>query len=238
MKKHNAYFSFLAWCLIIITLTNTISSYNLNTTNQAFIPHKLWKYIDNNNDRYNLIRPAKNTTTIKNNTFDYLVIGGGSGGIATARRASNYNIHVALIEQSRLGGTCVNNGCIPKKLLWNAAGIANTLKGMQYYGFSSKEIKLSDWGYLKEGVEGYIKRLNGIYERNLCNSNVTVIDGFARFSGERKGGKHVIEVVVQDGDGTRLEYYYARHVVIAVGSRPTIEENYVGDGIRENSITR
>src|SRR3954465_13844073 len=67
--------------------------------------------------------------------FDYLVIGGGSGGLASARRAAEYGAKVALVEASELGGTCVNVGCVPKKVMWNAAEIADALHSAAGYGF-------------------------------------------------------------------------------------------------------
>ena len=70
--------------------------------------------------------------------FDLLVIGGGSGGLATAQRAAEYGARVALFEPARLGGTCVNVGCVPKKVMWNAAEIAAAIRHAPYYGRSEE----------------------------------------------------------------------------------------------------
>ena len=69
-------------------------------------------------------------------TFDFLVIGGGSGGIASARRASEYGAKCAVIESNKLGGTCVNVGCVPKKVMWTTSRIAEMLHDASDYGFS------------------------------------------------------------------------------------------------------
>ena len=70
--------------------------------------------------------------------FDLLVIGGGSGGLASAQRAAEYGARVALFEPARLGGTCVNVGCVPKKVMWNAAELAAALQHAPHYGFDVK----------------------------------------------------------------------------------------------------
>eukprot|EP00979_Chaetoceros_neogracilis_P000319 scaffold76_cov236-Chaetoceros_neogracile.AAC.1 len=84
--------------------------------------------------------------------YDYLVIGAGSGGIASARRAATYGAKVGVVEKGRLGGTCVNVGCVPKKVMWNAASIAETLHDMKHYGFSGydSDAITFDWGFIKE----------------------------------------------------------------------------------------
>ena len=68
--------------------------------------------------------------------YDLIAIGGGSGGVATARRAAEYGARVLLIEAARLGGTCVNVGCVPKKVMWYASGIAQALRDAPGYGFA------------------------------------------------------------------------------------------------------
>ena len=69
--------------------------------------------------------------------FDFIVIGGGSGGIACARRAASYGVNVLLIEGGPLGGTCVNVGCVPKKVMWNAASMSEFLHDAKGYGFET-----------------------------------------------------------------------------------------------------
>jgi glutathione reductase (NADPH) len=162
--------------------------------------------------------------------FDYLVIGAGSGGIASARRAATYGAKVGVIEKGRLGGTCVNVGCVPKKVMWNAASIAETLHDMKHYGFTGYDSDAIsfDWGFIKENRDKYIVRLNGIYERNMANSGVDSILGTASLADGGKG------VVVIPSDGSDPVTYKAKNVLIATGGFPTFPE---GEGIREHAIS-
>lgn len=138
--------------------------------------------------------------------FDFLSIGGGSGGLAAARRAAKHGAKAAVIEAARLGGTCVNVGCVPKKIMWNAANLSWGLHHAADYGFRVEGCTL-DWSDLHRRREEYIQRLNGIYDRNLEREGVTLIEGFARFVDDR-----TVEV-----NGRR---YSADHIVIATGGRP------------------
>ena len=140
--------------------------------------------------------------------FDLLVIGGGSGGLACAQRAAEYGARVALIESARLGGTCVNVGCVPKKVMWNAAQIAHAAHDAEHYGFDVA-LRGHDWAMLRERRDAYVTRLNGIYERNLANKKITLVRGHAEFA-----GAHTVRV-----NGETLE---AEHVVIATGGRPLL----------------
>jgi glutathione reductase (NADPH) len=134
--------------------------------------------------------------------FDYVVVGGGSGGIASARRAASYGAKVALIESGRLGGTCVNVGCVPKKIFFNAANLADALQHASSYGFDI-DVRGFDWERLRERRTAYIARLNGIYGENLERSGVFVMSGRARLAagptvlvGERKfSAPHVLLAV-------------------------------------------
>jgi glutathione reductase (NADPH) len=112
--------------------------------------------------------------------YDLLVIGGGSGGLAHAQRAAEYGARVAVIESGPLGGTCVNVGCVPKKVMWYAADEAFRFSHAADYGFDF-EIKGHDWSGLKQRRDAYIERLNGIYENNLDKRGVDYIAGKARF---------------------------------------------------------
>ena len=138
--------------------------------------------------------------------FDLIVIGGGSGGIAHARRAAEYGASVAVIELGPLGGTCVNVGCVPKKVMWYAAGQMHHAAHAADYGFDMT-VNGHDWLAVKERRDAYVTRLNGIYARNLGNSGVTMITGAARFV-----DAHTVAV----GD----DEYTADRVVIATGGRP------------------
>ena len=139
---------------------------------------------------------------------DFLVIGGGSGGIAAARRAAQHGARTALIEGGRLGGTCVNVGCVPKKVMWNASRLAEMLDDAPGYGFSIDQNRF-DWPSLKSARDAYISRLNGIYQRNLDQAGVETIAGWARFE-----GPHDIRVADRK--------IHAKHVLIATGGIPTI----------------
>ena len=104
-------------------------------------------------------------------SFDLVVLGGGSGGLATAQRAAEYGARVALFEPNRLGGTCVNVGCVPKKVMWNAAELAAALEHAPHYGFDVA-VGRHDWAKLKRGRDAYVARLNGIYQRNLDKKGI------------------------------------------------------------------
>lgn len=122
--------------------------------------------------------------------YDYLVIGGGSGGVASARRAASYGKKVLLIEgqYKKLGGTCVNVGCVPKKVMWYAADVAHKKEHLKAYGLASEETKIQhgdfNWGLIKGKRDAYVSRLNGIYERNLERENVEYLYGWALFANE------------------------------------------------------
>ncbi len=112
--------------------------------------------------------------------YDLFVIGGGSGGIAAARRATEYGAKVALAEFDRLGGTCVNRGCIPKKLMVYASHFPHWFEDAKDYGWSVGEASL-DWKKMTTAVNGEVDRLNGVYQRMLDKANVTVYEGYAQF---------------------------------------------------------
>jgi len=141
--------------------------------------------------------------------FDLLVIGGGSGGLAAAQRAAEYGARVALFEPARLGGTCVNVGCVPKKVMWSAAELAGAIEVAPDYGFDVRAGG-HDWAKLKRGRDAYVLRLNGIYERNLDKKGVVAVRAAAEI-------RSPTEVVDATG-GT----YRTRHIVIATGGRPTL----------------
>jgi glutathione reductase (NADPH) len=144
-------------------------------------------------------------------SFDYLVLGAGSGGIASARRAASYGAKVAVVEGARLGGTCVNVGCVPKKVMWNTAHIAETLDEASSYGFNLSSRPSFNWTMMKQKRDAYVKRLNGIYENNLSKDNIEIIKGFASF---------VDNKTVRVGD---LDYT-GDHILIATGSKAWIPE--------------
>jgi len=141
--------------------------------------------------------------------FDYICIGGGSGGIASANRASMYGAKVAIIEAKDLGGTCVNVGCVPKKVMWHGAQVAEAINlYAEDYGFDL-DVKGFSWAKMVENRQAYIGRIHESYDRVLGKNKVEVIKGFATFV-----DKNTVEV-----DGKQ---YTAKHITIATGGRPTI----------------
>jgi glutathione reductase (NADPH) len=139
-------------------------------------------------------------------SYDLIVLGGGSGGIAAARRAAQHGARVALIEPGRLGGTCVNQGCVPKKIMWHAAQLAHAVEDAAGYGFDL-ERRGHDWPRLKAAREAYIARLNEIYRRNLEQDGVELLRGHGRLL-----GAGAVEAA-----GRRIE---APHILIATGGQP------------------
>ena len=138
--------------------------------------------------------------------FDIIAMGGGSGGLAVAQRAAEYGARAAVIEQGRLGGTCVNAGCVPKKVLWNAAHIVEGARDAAGYGISLPEAKV-DWKDMRSRRDAYIVRLNGVYARNLEKRGVAHISGSATFQ-----DAHTVVV------GSNR--YTADHIVVATGGQP------------------
>lgn len=138
--------------------------------------------------------------------FDLFVIGGGSGGIATARRAAQYGAKVGVAEFDRLGGTCVNRGCIPKKLMVYASSFPHLFEDAQGFGWSPVQSTL-DWKKMITVVNKELDRLNGVYQRMLDNAEVELIRGYAKFL-----DPHTLEI----GD----RKVTADKILIAVGGYP------------------
>lgn len=141
--------------------------------------------------------------------FDIISIGGGSGGIATMNRAAMYGAKAAVIEASYLGGTCVNLGCVPKKIMWYGSQIAEAIQNYgPEYGFTSQEVTF-DFSTLRKNREAYIERSRASYRNTFNNNGVEVIQGFAHFLDHQ-----TVEV---NGELIR-----AKHIVIATGARPDV----------------
>jgi glutathione reductase (NADPH) len=140
--------------------------------------------------------------------FDLLVVGGGSGGLACAQRAAEHGARVALIESGRLGGTCVNVGCVPKKIMWNASEIHEVMEDGVDYGFLPSPAR-HDWPSLKAKRDAYVLRLNGMYARSLASRKIEHIEGRASFIGPQ----------LITAAGRTLG---APHIVIATGGRPLL----------------
>jgi glutathione reductase (NADPH) len=151
--------------------------------------------------------------------YDLVVLGGGSGGLAAAKRASSYGKKAAVIERARLGGTCVNVGCVPKKIMWVTASMAEMMKhDTAQYCFDQPAVNLN-WPALKAKRDAYIVKLNGIYGNGLTNSNVASITGDATLV-----DKNTIQIVNQGETSTIT----ASTIIIAVGGRPHLPEDTPG----------
>lgn len=140
--------------------------------------------------------------------YDLIAIGGGSGGLSVAERAARYGARCALIESGRLGGTCVNVGCVPKKVMWYAAHLAHALDDAPGYGFRLDYFGF-DWKKLKAARDRFVQAISEGYQGYLTEAGVELIRGFARF----------IDAHTLDIAGARIT---AEHIVIATGGRPQI----------------
>lgn len=146
--------------------------------------------------------------------YDYLAIGGGSGGIASINRAASYGKKCAIIEAKHLGGTCVNVGCVPKKVMFYGAQIAEAIHNYAPdYGFDV-DVKVFDFAKLVESRQAYIGRIHTSYNNVLAKNNVDVLHGFAKFVDAK-----TVEVSYADGS---TEQVTADHILIATGGRPSI----------------
>lgn len=142
--------------------------------------------------------------------YDLIAIGAGSGGLSVAERAARYGAKCAVIERGPLGGTCVNVGCVPKKVMWFGAGLAQALEDAAGYGFSLGSHSF-DWAALKTARDRYVHNINEWYHTYLADSNIDEIVGQARFIDAR-----TVEVAGQR--------YSADHIVIATGGYPTVPD--------------
>ena len=141
--------------------------------------------------------------------YDIIAIGGGSGGIATMNRAGEHGAKAAVIEEKKLGGTCVNVGCVPKKIMWYGAQIAESFHHYgPDYGFTSSDVQF-DFAKLRQNREAYIDRARSSYDGSFKRNSVDLIEGRAHFV-----DSHTVSV---NGELIR-----AKHIVIATGARPSI----------------
>jgi len=142
--------------------------------------------------------------------YDLIAIGAGSGGLSVAERAAAYGAKCAVVENGKMGGTCVNVGCVPKKIMWYGANLAHALEDAKDYGFDL-ENKGFDWNHLVTKREKYISGINNWYHNYLADSNIDELTGFASMVDE-----HTIDV-----DGKQ---FTARHIVVSPGTKPTIPD--------------
>ena len=137
--------------------------------------------------------------------YDIIAIGAGSGGSATMNRAAMHGAKAAVIEGNIIGGTCVNVGCVPKKVMWYGAQVSETLKNYAAdYGYTIGET-LFDFKTLRKNREAYIERSRQAFSNNFNRNGVDYIEGYARFV-----DKNTVEV--------NGEHIRAKHIVIATGS--------------------
>lgn len=146
--------------------------------------------------------------------YDLIVLGGGSGGIASAVRASRYGAKVAIVEQEQLGGTCVNLGCVPKKIMFNASTVADTLRKAADFGFSPVDVKLN-WKNLVNKRNAFIEKLRENYAKRLAQNNIRFLHG--------KGSFVRADTIEVNG-----ERYQAEHIIIATGGEPYIPKDLSG----------
>ncbi|MFT6531605.1 MAG: glutathione reductase (NADPH) [Limimaricola cinnabarinus] len=139
--------------------------------------------------------------------YDLFVIGGGSGGVRAARTATATGASVALAEESRMGGTCVIRGCVPKKLMVYASGYGEVLDEARAYGWEIGEGRF-DWRPFRQKLHAELDRLEAVYRRLLDGSGVEMFDARARIA-----DPHTVEL----SDGTRKT---AKHILVATGGRP------------------
>lgn len=153
---------------------------------------------------------------VETKQYDYIVIGGGSGGSGSARRAAGwYGAKTLIIERGAAGGTCVNVGCVPKKMTWNFATINETIEVGRHYGYDFPEHVKFDYTHFKKLRDSVVKRLNGAYERNWGREGIDLVHGKASFVEPK-----TIEVDLADGSGKVR--YSAPHILIATGGRPIV----------------
>ena len=143
--------------------------------------------------------------------YDFLVIGAGSGGVRASRVAASLGARVAVVESGRLGGTCVNVGCIPKKLLSHAAHFSQVAEEAKGFGWQLAAPQF-DWSTLIANKDREIERLNSVYDKMLQGSGITIIRGRATLSGPHS--------VLVDGRQTLT----ARHILIATGGKPSLPD--------------
>ncbi|MFI9653256.1 glutathione-disulfide reductase [Guyparkeria sp. GHLCS8-2] len=157
--------------------------------------------------------------------FDMIVLGGGSGGLAVAERASQHGKRVAVIEPTALGGTCVNVGCVPKKVMWYAANLAHDRADAVDWGFPEAPGAV-DFATLVKKRREFIAGITNFWNGYAKDLKLEVIDGYGRLAGDNK----------VDVDGTT---YTADHIVISTGGRPLVpsvpgaEHGITSDGFFE-----
>jgi glutathione reductase (NADPH) len=140
--------------------------------------------------------------------YDMIAIGAGSGGLSAVERASEYGKKCLIIEAKTIGGTCVNVGCVPKKVMWFAANAATQINNAQGFGFNI-EVKNFSWKKLKQGRDNYIKGITDWYDGYLEKLGIDYIHGFGKLV-----NKNTVSV--------NGEEYTAEHIVLSPGGKPSV----------------
>ncbi|MFK7839950.1 MAG: glutathione-disulfide reductase [Bdellovibrionales bacterium] len=148
--------------------------------------------------------------------YDYFVIGAGSAGVRSARIASSHGAKVGIAEASALGGTCVNLGCVPKKIMAYGADYHGHFHDARGYGWDVPEDIAFDWTTLIQNQRNEVKRLNSAYEKTLKNAGVDILNGYARF----------VDAHTLDVDGHIVK---ADKILIAVGGKPRVPHQPGGE---------
>jgi glutathione reductase (NADPH) len=147
-----------------------------------------------------------------NHSCDLFVIGAGSGGVRAARMAAQLGARVVVAEAAALGGTCVNVGCIPKKLSRYAAHFSDDFRDAAGFGWHAGETRF-DWAQLKANRANEIRRLNGVYQHLLVSAGVEILNGWAQLV-----DRHTVQVQL----AASQQRFTARHILIATGGRPSV----------------
>lgn len=142
--------------------------------------------------------------------YDLLVIGAGSGGLSVAERAAAYGMKCAVVENGKMGGTCVNVGCVPKKVMWFGANLAHALDDAVDYGFDV-ENRGFDWKHLVGKRDDYIAGINSWYHTYLVDMNIEEIQGFGS----------MVDAHTVDVDG---KPFTANHIALSPGTKPIIPD--------------
>lgn len=142
--------------------------------------------------------------------YDVLAIGAGSGGLSVVERAASYGKKCAVVESGKIGGTCVNVGCVPKKIMWAGANLAHAMEDAKDYGFKVDN-KGFNWQQLVDKREAYISGINEWYHGYLSDLGITELTGFASFVDE-----HTLDI-----DGKKVT---AEHIFVTPGTTPTVPD--------------
>jgi glutathione reductase (NADPH) len=193
----------------LTTISPTRSKHRTNRTINQITSRNSSNTTDNSMSDIESVRLYTKDDIILPN-FDYVVVGAGSGGIASARRAASYGAKVAVIEGAKLGGTCVNVGCVPKKLMWYAANIGHGIHDAEAFGFDQliqddgKNTQFN-WKSMKDKRDKYLHRLNSMYYRNSMRDGIYIIRGNAEFALDKDGNADLTTLIINKSDPNKAD---------------------------------